>query len=720
MPQSQYEIPIYGSNAQRVHGWCLEAEQEGQGWLNAQQPAGEWNAALQMLSANGVGGAAAGTTSNLGYNKGKRIARELVAGLTDFRHEGEYKVTWNNKLYDQAHTLTNLDDNWYRTCNPYAAHRQAVQYAVATGTAYLWQTWDRNYHSAYRGDIALTALSPQDVMFIQLPRDHNIQKAYAVIVREELPINLARAVYSDLQGGAFSATLQPDRDVPGLIQRGLQRVQKFLSPALRVAGKMGQNQQASYPTVDIFHMWTIDGTHNEGPIAIDMGARGTNWAYKVPALGDPMPTGMINPATGEPFTLAATREHTRMFPLRRYTIFSRTALGYDGSSPYWHGKAPLARLRFGDWAWEALGQSSLADLKTMQDGIVALMRGVEDNSAATLDPFMLYDDTLVSRTWAESVNPRMAGGRAAAPLMQGDPIRPAVPKEYLMVPPFIPDWIQQQEARMDYLSGVTDLVAISKARQIPGADTLEKLMEMAGPIVRDNVRALEGPLQELGEMRKSLYFQFYTKQRMLSVTGPDGVVIDKYYGPEMLMPWQSMQEQDGKMVPTESAAERQQRFAAMTTEQRNTVTRGYLDDFRYHVTESGINEINRMSQKLLFLQLQKAGFPISPWTLAKICQIPNFGPPPMGTNTEMERWIAWQRMQIDLELDKAQQIQEGAMERGLGGPGDAAAGGGEGGEGGPAGPAAGGGQGGRPPSFTGPPKMVSKDGGSRTTVTTSK
>lgn len=693
MSTSQYEIPSFRLPAAQIFGWALEAVQEGEGWLKAQRPAVEWDRALSTLSETGSGEELVGL-SNLGYNKTRRVARELVASLSNFRHEGEFKTTADNKLYDVAHTLTKLDKNWYRTTYANEAHRAALQYAVATGTGYLYETWDKHFWSPYRGDIRLEALAPQDVTFVQLPKNHDIQRAYAVIIKEELPLNLARAIYAETNK-EFADTLMPDRDAPGWMQKGLRKVQQFVAPALRVAGRTPTAAaNASFPTVDIFHMYVLDRSTNETGSPIDMGALGTNWAYTVPAKGDPMPTGIRNPATGNFFTKPATDAECKLFPMRRYVIFSRTGMAYDGSSPWWHGDVPIARIRFTDWAWEALGTSQIADLKTMQDGIVALMRGIEDSAAARLDPPMLYDDQM-SASWAQAFNPRKAGSRAAAPLSQLNPMQFPVPPEYYNVPTWIPEWIQQQEDRMDYLAATRDLVAIAKAKQVPGADTLEKLMEMAGPIVQDLVRSIEHPLQRLGDWRKAYYFQFYTRERMLTLTGADGIEFDVQYKPEEL----------AKIDTTVTPLETEQQF---TTRKRRSI-----EEFRYHVTESGINEIHRMSNKLLYIQLSKLGFPISWWTLAQVCQIPNFGPPPEGTNTELERWIAQKRIEIDLALEQQAQVAQGAEAMGLGGPEGAP------GEGAPG---EGGGQGGRPPSFQEAPKMVTKKdpaGGNRSTITTS-
>jgi hypothetical protein len=325
----------------------------------------------------------------------------------------------------------------------------------------------------------------------------------------------------------------------------------------------------------------------------------------------------------------------------------------------------------------------------MQTGIIELMRGIEDSMAARLDPPFVFDDTLVSESWAKAFNPRKAGSRAAAPLSMGDPIKFPVPPEFYNVPAHIPAWIAEQEERIDHQMGVKDIVAIAKAKQIPGADTLEKLMEMAGPIVEDMVRSIEEPLTQLGKWRIAYYFQFYTRGRMIRDVGPDGVpLVDEKgngkwieFAPEKLVPY----------------------LAGDPLELRNSRAQGLLDQFTYDITESGMNDIRRMSTKLLYLQLMKAGFPISWWTLARVCQIPNFGPTPAGTNNELERFIAQTHIQAELQASAQEAMQPEV-------PGGEGGGAPEGGQ-----PGAG-----RPPSFTASPRIVQKDGGTRSTVATSR
>lgn len=740
---ADYVMPPYGSTGERIHGWLLEAVQEGQGWLAAQAPSREWAAAAAMLAADSRGPDSS-VMSNTEYPKAKRIFRELVASLASFQHEGEFKVLWDNRYYDQAHLLTDIDQNWFRSTKANVHYRKGIQTAVAKGTAYFVEEWDPHFWGPNQGDIRLTAMDPSCVTFVQLPADNNIQNAYMAIVKYEMPINLAKRIYGRINP-AFARDLQPDQQSASWIQRGVEKVQQFISPALRVAGRTRQTANGSFPTVNIYHGYIMDDSINLSPAPIQMGAYGTNWTYTVPALGDPIPTGLKNPATGEDLTRPAKADDCRMFPLHRLSVWSSTGVCYDGSSPWWHGGKPITRLSFNDLPWEALGGSAITDIKTMGDGISALMRAMEDSAAARLDPAALYDDSIVSKEWAQAFNPRLAGVRAAAPLSTGgQPIQFPVPPGHYDVPQWIPQFMQDQEGRMDYITGVKDVAAIAKARQIPGADTLEKLLEMAGPIVQDMVRAIEMPLKELGEWRKAYFFQFYNSARIIQVVGPDNYTPEEWnYIPDAMkekalarffyLPEQKRQEavlgqfqfSGGMLTPDIPAT--------ASADERSEAIFKLISQFEYEVSESGVNEIHRMTTKLFYLQLMKEGFPISWWTFAKIAKISNFGPPPEGTNTEMERWIAQQHIKINLqgELQKeAALIQaetQAAIQQAMGGGGQPpedggappAAGGGPPGEVPPVPNLGDGGRAGRPQSYKKPPRMVSKDHGTRSTITTS-
>lgn len=727
MPTNSYTIPTWGTPTPNLHGWLTEAVQEGRAWLAAQKQATAWEAAVALMDEADIRATGDSPMSNTQYPKAKRIATELVATLAGFRHEGEFSVLWDNSLYNQAHILTDLDRNWYQSTQAYLEHRKGLQNAVIKGTGYWLEEWNKNYWGPNKGDVELLSVDPADVTFVQLPADNDLQKAYMVIVRYEMPINLAKRLYMPINPG-FAQALVPDQESPSWIMKGLQKVQQFVSPALRVAGRTRQTANGSFPTVDIYKAWTLDSSINMGTESIAMGPAGTNWSYTVPAIGDPLPTGLTNPATGAEWTRPAKEEDCLLFPLRRFTIFSNTGIAYDGTASNWHGMAPLARIWFNDLPWNALGGSLISDIRTMNQGVTAMMQLMEDAAAARLDPAMVYDDNLVSDSWAKSVNPRLAGVRAKAPISQGDVMKPILPPQYYDVPPWIPVFMDAQENRMNYLTAVQDMVALAKAKQIPGADTLEKLLEMVGPVVQDRVQALVAPLSFLGELRKAYYFQFYNEARIIRTVGPDDFDPEQWqFYPERLEQFlktprgQQMEQRYGKQgamsIATQGAfsfspALLNPQLGSQNPAQRTAFGKRSINEFRYDVSESVMNEMYAMTTKLLYLQLQQRGMPISWWTMAKLFKIPNFGPPPEGTNTELERWIAQQRITIDLQADLQREMAQdmGGMIPGAEGATPPEAGGANGN---------GNGQRGRPPSFNRPPRMVQKDGGSRTTITTS-
>lgn len=493
-----YQISPYGTDAKTVHGNLLEFLQDGEGWLKAQKVSAEWDKVMEVLGPSDPASDLEGE-SNTGYNKTKRIARELVASLTNFTYEGEFRSDHDKALADRAHLLTKRDRDWFKRTHAHADIRKAVQYAVGMGTGYGYQEWDKAYWGPSKGDVRLSAISADDVYMVQLPKDHDLQRAYAVIIRFELPINLARRIYS--YNPAFAEALTPDRDSPGWLEKGLRKVQQLMggSPIFRFAGRDKKNQ-GSFPTVDLYHAYIMDDGRNESGVDRTIGMHGTNWAYTV-----------------KPGDL--------LFPLRRLAIFSRSVPFpcYDGSSPWWHGMVPLVQFKLYDWAWEALGQTVLGDLYRMQEGIETLLRAMEDSANARLDPPLAYDDQYVAKDFADAVNPRRAGVRVAASLNQGEFFKVLGQQWQYEVSQYIPELVKSNEARMDYIAATPDMVAIAKAKQVPSSDSMEKILEMAGPMVQDLLRQMEKPFFQLGEMRKSLYMQFDSGNRLLQLFGEGGI-----------------------------------------------------------------------------------------------------------------------------------------------------------------------------------------------------
>jgi hypothetical protein len=411
---------------------------------------------------------------------------------------------------------------------------------------------------------------------------------------------------------------------------------------------------------------------------------------------------------------------------------------------------PAVPLYFDDWAWEFLGYSMTRDLDSIEQSSNALRRGMDDSANARLRPALMHDDRTISNSLMESLDVRQGGQSVGVDMTTSErPIRPILEPGYYDVPAFIPALVQSNDEMMKYLSGVNDFTAVAKARQLPSSDTVEKIMEMAGPIVTDVSRNMEASLGRLGEMIKCMFFEFYTAPRRLQILGKEGLDThdNDFYEPSTMIP-SHMDDEDTTVPSAYSNIQRAQK---------------YMNSFYFKITPNSLHQINQMARKLLYIQLQKAGIPIDPWTMAAINDIPNFGPPPDGTTTVLERWVAFEKIKGDLtahiqaktmaiqfQEQMKEQLQQMAIQAQMqagqaaaqqaAAPGtqaaqqDLASGGGPGGPGQPPpgqpvpgaapgpggppgpGPALGKATPGRPPSFSGTPVIQSKDGGTRSTI----
>lgn len=650
--------------------------------------------------------------SRINVNLQKRLIRDVVSTMSNLRPLWGYS-TDNQQLDKQAEVLNMLLIGWYQSTFADRALRKGLQYAGGLGTGYVGPVWEPDFWTRGRGDIVLRAYGPDQIIPTQIPGDHDLQRAYAVTIKDEVPINLARAMFPTMQ-----AKIIPDRQAPSMIKRGFGRVSAFLSPVLN---RFGATQRANkaihsvFPVVDIYQTYIMDMSINEGPDPIVMGEPGTYWNYTVPVHNSIKPDGT-----------RVTVEEARIYPWRRLVTWCNTGLLRDNTSYWWHGMVPVVPLYFDDWAWEFLGYSMTRDLDNIEQSSNSLRRGMDDSANARLRPALMHDDRTIANSLMESLDVRQGGQTVGVDFSTSErPIRPILEPSYYDVPQWIPNVIAANDEMMKYLSGVNDFTAVAKARQLPSSDSLEKIMEMAGPLVTDVSRNMEASLGKLGEMIKCLFFEFYTVARRVQRLGTQGVDEHDtdYYEPSNMIP--SHSDDENKTLPS--------KYTQVQRAQR------YMNSFFFKITPNSLHQITQMSRKLLYIQLQKAGMPIDPWTMATLNDLPNFGPAPQGATTMMQRWVAWEKMkgeitahiqakameiqaaeQLKIQIQQAQAVaaaqQAQAQQQGPPPAPESGSAGDFGGTPGP-GPALGHNAPGRPPTFSGTPTIQSKDGGTRSTIT---
>jgi len=706
---SQFLVPSLSSQEDVLLGWLQEAVREGETFIRNQTAATDFQKAKDIIagiSQNKINK----SLSNININMEKRLIRDIVATMSNLRPLWGYS-TDNEELEDNSVVLNKLLMSWYQTTFADRKIKKALQYAGAFGTAFIGPDWKSDFWTRGRGDIVLKVWSPENVLPIQLPEDHDVQRAYGVTLKEEVPINLARATFPTMAN-----KIVPDRQSPSGLKKGIGKLSSFLSPVLNRFGvdqKSRKSLDTVFPTVDIYQTYIMDLSVNEGPDVMCMGEPGTNWYYEVPVLGSMIPDG-TNTA-GETLFRKATVEDAMIYPFRRLITWCNSGILRDGPSFWWHGKVPIVKLCMDIWAWEFLGYSMTRDLDSIQQSSNSLRRAMDDSAGARLRPALMFDDKSMSQSLVESVDTRVPGQAVGVDFSAGErPMRPLLEAAYYDTPAWIPEMLNSNDEFMKYLSGVNDFSAIAKARQLPSSDTVEKIMEMAGPLVTDISREMEAALGELGEMLKCMFFQFYTAERRLQILGPDGITEqdNEYFKPASLVP---------SHLPNENRA-------APPKSSNRERAKKYMDSFFFKITPNSLHQITQLTRKLLYIQLQKAGIPIDPWTMAEVMDLPNFGPPPEGTKNIMERWTAWERIKGELSAHiaaNAQEIQAASqLKSAIGAQGVVQALGSGGGNPGGGGlpqpshsPALGDNPPGRPSGFSGSPELKQKDGGTRSTIT---
>jgi len=474
------------------------------------------------------------------------------------------------------------------------------------------------------------------VLFVQLPSDHNTQGAYAVILRIRTPIHIAHMMWPD-----HADQLTPTYMSAGPVKRGMGRVSGFVSPLLRRFGvgmARREEDDTPFPMIDIYHCYVMDSSINLGPNKLVMGDPDTNWSYEVPVFNSDIPSGMRD-SQGNMLSRKATREDAMIYPNRRHFVaaLDNNVELSDGPSPWWVKGVPLVQFNIDDWPWEVNGYSAMRDMAPIQASNNGLMRAFEDAANVRLRPNVFYDMDVLAKTLMDDFDFRM-GGQAIPVKMQmvEIPIKTVLDPRHYDISTATPDWIKAQEERMDYVVGVPDLKALSRARQIPATESLDKIAEMAGPLVTDMGRNMESSLSQLGQMWEALFFQFMsTTPRKVQVLGDDGFSEEDFdYEP-------------GQMVPSHLPGENRDMPSPTSLLQR---ARWHMSNFIFHVTPNSSHQITQMAKKMLDFQLfRSAGlpFPMDPWTLAKSMDM-NIGPEPPGTKNQLERWVAWMKMVKEL------------------------------------------------------------------------
>jgi hypothetical protein len=689
VPQyKDWQAPPSNATEDRKLGFLNDSCEEGLAWLQSQRGSKDFLKAFRTIAGQDIDLPSQEYRSRLNPNRLKRNMREIIGAMSKIRGLWGYKS--DNHLYDKNSLMLNkvtralyLEQAWDIDIG------DALAWAGTTCSGYARPRYRRDYAGSGEGSIVLDTYGASSILPVQLPRNNDLQRAYMVTIMDEMPIFEAHAMFPKYQH-----RLRPSAARYWYANDAIRKASQgnWLRRAFGSLKRKGDAYEQSDLLIPIRYTYIIDLSINTTDAELPMGDPAASWHYKVPHLGQRIPTG-YDLIRKEITYREANETDARLYPKRRLMISTDNVMLYDGPAFDWHGQVPIVRFGMDDWPWEPIGFSLVHDGYEINEAIKKLERGFMDKQLAKIDPALAFDSNATPMSDARAVDPFMPRGRYGydGNATEGAPFQPIVPPETLRIDQSDLAHLQHLYEVLDSQQAVQDAMALARLRAVGSMDDLEKVMEANGPIIELMSRRMEGPIRNLGTMLKFLILQYLPPARIMQYVGDDGMEEFMDFDPSSMVPSHLMGEDPDRGASQYSQMERARVFA---------------DNLRFFITPNSLHELTQMAMKLALIQLRKAGIMIDSQTIAEAFNIPNYGT--IEGSTVIERYNREQEMKLE-EMVKMKAIAE---QLGIGAPG----------AGGPPGaPKPGGGNPeGRPASFNAPPAIASKDGGARSTITTSK
>jgi hypothetical protein len=678
--------------------WVQREITKGQGVLKGERAYNQIQKVLDAVEGLDPSPTQSKAISSASNNKLRKILFELRGALTDVRPIWSYE-TQNHELKKDADLLSKLTRAWWRNVKADRSLQSGITYSACGGTGYLAVTWNPTLNGA--GDLQLVPFDPRDVIPIDPVFSDSIQDWRGVALRERMSIETVK----DMFPAKASEIVEGGTWVSGGSGRSGRMLEVVTTVFNFMSGRGSGSTDRLPGSCNVYRIFIKDETIHTGNEPRVMGSKDDNSEYIV------YPVGSINPKTMQ----KVSRQEAKLYPRGRFIMCTETTILKDRPNPYWHGMFPVVRLTLDPLPWTVLGSSCMGDLLSMQAGLNEALRGAEDGIQQWVTRGVVADKSAISNETLRKIDTRKGGMKALLNPNAGQGFQvidgPQLPPWYLQM-------LEYYSGQMEENSGTRGLQQLAQLKQMPSSDTLEKFMDALSPILKQRARSLEISLAELAEIVKIGFFQFYRTPRRYQILGEDGVTI------------QDFDLNPGSMVPEDSPG---------TTEEEKA--KFYHQNFHFSVAPNSFLNISNVMQKMMTMQLFRANG-IDIWSLWQALDVPNIGPLP--AETIPERMVAARKLglqpgptpevvaaQEKLILLQAQMAQmqaqmaasapqgpslspEGAIPQGGGGGGGIPP---QGGGGGPTSGTTG--QGGRPPSGQLPPRMISKDGGARTTISES-
>jgi len=548
----------------------------------------------------------------ININETKRSIRRHVSAITDIKPVFAFK-TDNPNFQTHSLLVNQLVVAWWVNTFADRALGNAIKYAGAGGSGDIRVEY--NPHLGPDGDIELIASDPRDTLPISPSRDGIIQNWRGVILKEAWPLPTVVGKYPQ-----YRQLIIPDSEVGPLgistvftrFRRKMRGLIATHADPLAGLGTKAVTGVQKTDEVTLYKTYMRDNTVNTTAHPVLVGLPGSAWAYTVPPAG-------------------------KLYPRGRLIISTPTVVLFDGPNPFWHGMHPVVRLQLDPWPWSHFGQPIVADTMPLSDAINRVSNDFLLAFEQWVNPRVSGDVNAIPRHMRNNFDPRKPGTKTWHNQILGEGLKI---HDGPTLPPWGMDFLNFLVTKHNEQTGTANLDALLQLRQMPSDDTIEKFYEALTPEIRLEGREVELALRQIADMWIANCFQFYDMSKRTMIGGPQmQMTADFDFDP-------------GNMIPAMAAGESGYIPQLDKDRPRDQRAQYFLKLFTFYVTPNSLIALNAQQEQMKYVQLARAGL-IDIWTLLGKMEIPNVGEPPVMPLPPLQPQVAQQAV--------AQQMQDMAM-----------------------------------------------------------
>lgn len=584
-------LTYYAANSQKLHGWLLEALEEGER-VNRSDPAYRHADTLMRY----VGGdhdiypALPPGVPPLRINVTRKAFRVKISALTDLQPLFSFRSE-NPDYGEISDTINRYATMWWVNGDVDRDLGDTIKYSMACGSGDMVMEYDPLYLG---GDTRCFARDPRDTFPLWAESGDSTDAWEGLTLREVHSINKMLAKFP----GRHDA-IKPDTGQRGTIFTRFRRfildkLPSFDISPLDALGEKSPNRQnrnifGDAASCTLYRTYLKDRAFNASPKRVLVGPPGQAWSY------------FVEP--GE-----------KLYPSGRLVLWTEFGVLYDGPNPYWSGKLgmfPVRRLKLDPWPWSFFGLPLASDMKEIQDTINRVVQLIVSNFSQHVERGSLWDRNVADAEMMQ-FDPRFPNWKVRKHGQIGPPMQLA---DVAQLPAWSFEFLQGMFSQFENLTGWANLQQLAQLKQMPGVDTMEKYMNALTPELRLEAREIERFLRGVATHFKCNLFQFQnTPKRMLALGDSGRVLADLDYDPGNMVP--ALRQGDKGYLP--------QLDASLPRSVRASY---FMNVFQFYVMPGSLTALQATERKLLFLQLSRLGM-IDMWTLARVLGVENFGDPP--------------------------------------------------------------------------------------------